>query len=135
MNTTELALLGFLIWFLILHISIAILRSELTLSGKMRANRFKVDGSDVSPFSGRLCRAHANCYESFPFIGGLMLFSIATGHTEVTNSLALVMLGARICQSSIHLYSTSIRAVTIRFAFLLIQLSIACYWVIGFFLR
>jgi uncharacterized MAPEG superfamily protein len=130
MNLTALALLGYIAWFLLLFGAIAILRTGLTLSGKRLANSFKPDGSDVSPFSSRLCRAHANCYESFPYIGGLMLFALATGAEEITNQLALVALSARILQSSIHMMSTSVRAVQIRFVFFLAQYLIGIFWTI-----
>ncbi len=130
MNLTALALLGYIAWFLLLFGAIAILRTDLTVSGKRLANSFKPDGSDVSAFSSRLCRAHANCYESFPYIGGLMLFALATGAEEITNQLALAVLLARICQSSIHILSTSVRAVQIRFVFFLAQYLIGIYWTI-----
>ncbi|MEO0368279.1 MAG: hypothetical protein AAF197_05770 [Pseudomonadota bacterium] len=70
MNNTELALLIYIAWFLTLLGGIAVLRTWVTVIGKKAANSFSTSGDDVSPFSGRLCRAHANCYESFPFIGG-----------------------------------------------------------------
>lgn len=132
MNPTALALSGYIAWFLLLLGGIAVLRSGLTVSGKRLANSFSPDGYDVSPLSGRLCRAHANCYESFPFIGGLLILALATGSTEVTNSLALVVLFARILQSSTHVISTSILAVQIRFAFLLVQYLIGVYWAVQF---
>jgi uncharacterized MAPEG superfamily protein len=135
MNLTALALLGYIGWFLLLFGAIAILRTGLTVSGKKLANSFKPDGSDVSAFSSRLCRAHANCYESFPYIGGLMLFALATGAEDITNPLALVVLLARILQSGIHMMSTSVRAVQIRFVFFLAQYLVGIYWVTEFFLR
>ncbi len=66
MSSSASALLGYAAWTLALLGGIAVLRSALTLSGRRAANRFAVSGDDVSPFSGRLCRAHANCYESLP---------------------------------------------------------------------
>jgi uncharacterized MAPEG superfamily protein len=106
MNATALALTGFIGWFILLLLSLGGVRILATLKGKA-PNSFRPDGTDVSDFAVRLVRAHANCYESFPFVGGLMLLAMATQTTEITNPLALIVLTARIGQSSIHLVSTS----------------------------
>ena len=135
MNTTAFALTGYIVWMLVLVGGIAVLRITVSLSRHKPANSFRPDGSDVSPFSERLCRAHANCYESFPFIGGLLLLALATNATDITNSLALVALGSRILQSLTHLYSTSVTAAQLRFGFFIMQYVIAIYWTIQFLLR
>ena len=118
---------------LILLFTLAGLRSVLTLSGKKAVNSFNPDGTDVGAFSNRLCRAHANCYESFPIIGGLLLFALATDGTDVTNGLAMLMIGARVAQSAVHLISTSTIAVYARFGFFLVQVAIAALWLFKFF--
>ena len=59
MSASAIALVGYAAWMLFLVGIIAVLRGSLTLSGQRAANSFGVDGSDVSPFSNRLCRAHA----------------------------------------------------------------------------
>ncbi|MBU3913935.1 MAPEG family protein [bacterium] len=84
---------------------------------------------------GRLCRAHANCYESFPFIGGLLILALMTGSTEGTNSLALIDLDSRIAQSVVHMISTSAMAVQVRFLFFLVQFIICFYWAVQFLMR
>lgn len=134
MGLTAIALLGYIAWFLIILGMIPILRGGLILSGKKQVNSFDPTGVDVSAYSQRLCRVHANCYESFPFIGGLMLFAIATDLTAITDQFAMMMLAARILQSIVHLVSTSIFAVQVRFVFFLIQYVIAIYWLIQFIL-
>ena len=53
------ALLGFVAWTLLLVLAIASICSVLVLKGR-QANDFTPGGADVSPFSARLCRAHAN---------------------------------------------------------------------------
>lgn len=131
MNATAFALTGFIAWFIALILLVGGLRIVATLKGKA-PNSFRPDGTDVSDFSVRLVRAHANCYESFPFIGGLMLLALATQTTEITNSLAMVLVAARIAQSTAHLISTNIIAVNVRFAFFLVQVVISINWTIGF---
>ena len=135
MNPTAFSLAGYIIWYLLLLTGIALYRSVLTVSGKRAANSFAPEGSDVSPFSGRLCRAHANCGEGFPIIGGLLLLALVTNTTEITNTLALVVLIARIAQSTVHLISTAVMAVQLRFALFLIQVVIAFYWAFQFLAR
>lgn len=135
MNATALALSGYIAWFLLLLGGIAVLRTVLTVSGKKLANSFKPDGSDVSPFSARLCGAHANAYESFPFIGGILLLALVADSTGITDPLALWLLVARVLQSTTHIISTSIRAVQVRFLFFLIQYVIAIYWTVHLLAR
>lgn len=128
MTNTGLALLGYIGWMLILTLAIAGQRSFLTLSGLRAANSFDPSGNDVSPFAGRLCRTHANGYEHFPIICGLLLFSLATGQTAITDPLALTLLAARVLQGAVHLVSTSVVAVFARFGFFVVQVAIAAYW-------
>jgi uncharacterized MAPEG superfamily protein len=104
------------------------IRSYLVLSGRARSNEFKPDNANLSPVLQRLARAHANCVESFPIIGGLLLVAIATGRTGVTDALAPWLLLARIVQSVIHLASLSVLAVNARFLFFAVQMAIAVYW-------
>jgi len=132
MNNTEIALLSYVTWFLILLIAIEIIRSYMVVKKGRAANTFLPDGSDVSPFMNRLSRSHANCYESFPFVGGILLFAIATGTTEITNSLALWLVGARLAQSGTHLMAGTPIFTQIRFMFFVAQIAIATYWVISY---
>lgn len=126
------ALIAYISWMLIILVTLGLYRSYLTLIGKHAANKFNPDGSDVSAFSGRLCRAHANCYEFFPIAGGLLLAALATKHTAITDPLATYFLAARILQSVVHITSTSIIAVYARFAFFLVQIGICIIWIMGF---
>jgi len=130
MNETAIAIIGFAAWALLLLILMEISRVTLVSQGKVRSNGFTPDNANLSPFLQRLARAHANCYENLPVFGSLLLAALALDLTEVTNSLALVFLAARIAQSSIHLYSTSEMSVNIRFAFFLVQTVMGAYWAV-----
>ena len=134
MNATALALTGFIGWFTRLLLWLGGGRILARRKGTA-PNSFRPDGTDVSDFAVRLVRAHANCYESFPFVGGLMLLAMATQTTEITNPLALIVLTARIGQSSIHLVSTSNLAVQARFSLFLVQVVISLYWLTAFWQR
>jgi uncharacterized MAPEG superfamily protein len=130
-NNSALALLLYGAWSLALLYGIAILRATITASGRRAPNDFLASGEDVSPFSGRLCRAHANCYESLPGFAAILLVAITTGHTQITDTLALWAIVARVCQSTIHLFSNRRYPVMTRFALQCIQMGIQTVWVIG----
>lgn len=132
MSATAAALLGYIILVLALLGTLGLSRVGLTLTGVRAPNSFGPTGEDVSPFSVRLCRTHANAYESFPFFGGLLLFAIAMDATAVTDGLAYYFIGARVLQALIHLASTSNIAVQVRFAFFLAQIVIAILWIFQF---
>ena len=132
MNPTVAALLGYIVVMLVLLATLGMMRVGLTLGGKRAPNSFAPDGADVSPFSNRLCRAHANSYEGFPIFGGLMLLAIALDATAITDSLAVYLIGARVLQALTHLASTSNLAVQVRFAFFLVQVGISIWWVLEF---
>ena len=130
MPPTLLALLGFLTWTLLLLVVMEALRVKIVASGQVPANGFNPENSNLSPFMQRLARAHANCIEGLPLFGGLMLLAVVAGRVGVTDSLAYVFLTARIVQSSVHVVSTSVQAVNLRFAAFVVQLGIATYWVV-----
>ncbi|MBL4870279.1 MAG: MAPEG family protein [Robiginitomaculum sp.] len=132
LSTTAHAFLGYLALMLIVLLILAGLRTAMTLSGKKKANDFAPTGEDAGAFSRRLVRAHANIYEFFPIFGGVLLFALATGQTGITNGLAMIFLGARILQTLVHLLSTNVMAVQVRFFFFLVQFFIAAYWILKF---
>lgn len=115
-------------WTLLLLVLMEVLRGYLVVTGRSRSNEFKPDNSNLSPFMQRLARAHANCVESLPVFGGLLVVALATGRPEVTNPLAPWLLGARLVQSSIHLASLSVLAVNARFTAFAVQMAIGAYW-------
>ncbi|MCP4005584.1 MAG: MAPEG family protein [bacterium] len=130
MSASSVALLGYAAWTLILVGGIAAIRSALTLGGNRLANSFQPDGSDVSEFSQRLCRAHANCYENLPAFAAIILVALVAGRSEITDGLALWVLAARVAQSMVHLASTSPPAVTVRFGLFFAQWAVQLLWAV-----
>lgn len=128
MITSALVLLLFIAWALALLIVMELIRTGLVLSGRVPANGFMPDNSNISPFMKRLARAHANCLEGLPIFGGLLVVALLTGNASITDPLAPWLLGARIFQSCVHLISTSPMAVTIRFTAFAVQMGIAAWW-------
>lgn len=130
MTPTATAILGFAAWTLVLLTLLGVMRTVLVMNGTKAANAFKPSGEDVSGFMARLTRAHANCYENLPIAGAVLLYAIATGQSAATDGLAYAFLCARILQSLTHLASTSIAAVTVRFAFFIVQVGILAFWLL-----
>lgn len=128
MVATALALTLFIAWTLGLLVLMEVLRSRLVLMGRVPSNGFAPDNANLSPFMQRLARAHANCLENLPVLGGLMLVALATGRQGVTDTLALWLVAARVVQTCIHLASVSVWAVNLRFAAFCVQIGIGIYW-------
>lgn len=128
MNATALVLTLFIAWTLLLLVVMEVLRSRLVVTGRMAPNAFQPDNANLSPFMQRLARAHANCVESLPVFGGLLVVALVTGRAGITDPLAPWLLAARVIQSGIHLASLSPAGVTARFAAFAVQLGIAVYW-------
>jgi uncharacterized MAPEG superfamily protein len=127
-SPSSLALTGFITWALLLLVLMEVLRSQLVLRRKVPANGFTPDNAGLSPFMQRLARAHANCIESLPIFGGLLLVAIATNRASITDPLAYLLLGSRVFQSLVHLASVTAAAVTIRFTAFAVQMAIGLYW-------
>lgn len=129
MSTTATALLSLAAWFLFLAIFIVMFRGVAMATQGKAANDFSPDGSDVSPFSNRLCRAHANCVENVPLMAMVLLYALASGNSGVTDPLAMFLVYARVGQSTVHLISTSVPAVMIRGTLFGVQLGILAWLV------
>ena len=127
-SPTILALTGLIAWTLALLVLMEALRSRLVMTGTVPANGFRPDNANLSPFMQRLARAHANCIEGLPIFGGLLVVALLADRADVTDGLALVLLAARIFQSTVHLASLTPTAVTIRFLAFAVQMGIAVFW-------
>jgi uncharacterized MAPEG superfamily protein len=128
MTATSIVFLHYIVLILLSLLALAGYRTYLGMSGYNKKLKFAADGSDVPAFGFRLTRVHANAVECFPFIGGLLLYAMATGSTDITDGLAYVLFGARLAQSLILLISTSPLAIQLRFATFLVQFAICAYW-------
>ncbi|NKE66286.1 MAPEG family protein [Ramlibacter sp. RBP-2] len=128
MTASALVLTLFIAWTLLLLVVMEVLRSRLVVTGRMAANAFQPDNANLSPFMQRLARAHANCLESLPVFGGLLVVALVTGRAGITDPLAPWLLAARVVQSSIHLASLSPAAVTARFSAFAVQMAIGAFW-------
>ena len=127
-NTSTFVLTALIAWTLFLVILMELLRTRFLITKTVAANEFKPDNSNLPPYMQRLARAHANCIESFPIIGGLLLVALIANRADVTDALAPWLLVARLLQSSIHAASTNALASWLRFIAFAVQMAIAVYW-------
>lgn len=127
-TVSALILTALIAWTLFLLILMEALRIRYLVTKTVAPNEFRPDNSNLPPYMQRLARAHANCIESFPIIGGLLVVALLTDRAGVTDDLAPWLLLARLLQSSIHMVSTSVLAANLRFLAFAVQMAIAVYW-------
>ncbi|MGA7949945.1 MAG: MAPEG family protein [Thiobacillaceae bacterium] len=87
-NVSALVLTALIAWTMFLLILMEGLRVRFLVTRTVAANEFRPDNSNLPPFMQRLARAHANCIESFPIIGGLLVVALLTNRADVTDALA-----------------------------------------------
>ena len=130
MSSSILALICFATWTIVTALVMVNHRLFFVLSGRRKINTFTPDGVAVSAFQARACRVHANCYENLPVFASLILGAAAAGRGALTDPLAMVVVYARIVQSTVHLMSTSELAVLIRATFWTTQVLIMLWWAV-----
>jgi hypothetical protein len=122
-------LIGLVGWTLLLVIVMEALRARLIMTGAVAVTALKPDNANLSPFMQRLARAHANCVESLPVLATLLIAALVADRAAVTDPLAPWLLAARVAQSCAHLASSGAFATNARFAFFVVQVAIAVYWI------
>lgn len=136
MNTPALVLLGFAAWTLLtLCVSIGVYRWSRILTGRASMAEWRTDlpqGSDLyqramqaqsSGWYQRATRAHMNCVENLPVYAAIVVALMAMGlQSVIIDRLAVIMLAARVVQTSVHIMLPPTNAATsLRFAFYLVQ--------------
>ena len=128
MNPSLRALAWFAAWTLVLAFVMVNHRVYFVLTGQRKINSFTPDGSGVSEFQARACRAHANCYENLPVFAALILVAVVAGRSAITDSLSMIAVYCRMVQSTVHLISTSQPAVMVRATVYTVQMLIMVWW-------
>lgn len=131
MTPTAAALLGFAAWTIFMVMLLGLLRTGLVFAGKKKSNEFRASGEDLGSLGYRATRVHANCYENLAAAAAVMLYAIATNQTAITDPFAIVFIGLRVAQSTVHLLSTAQPMVLIRFALFFGQNAILLYWILA----
>lgn len=128
MSTTAVALIGMVMWSVVLTFALVFTRTAAVMKGEKQLNAFQADGRDLGPFGLRMTRSHGNALENLALAVGTMLLAIATGHTDITDKLAMIVLYARIAQSLVHIVSTAPAMVMVRATLFSVQMVIFAYW-------
>lgn len=124
-------LLAFAMWTLaVLMVGIGIRRWSLILRGNAQLTDFPADTPHGTPAYRRAVRAHANCVENLPVYGAVAVAAFAAqAQSPTIDTLALVFIAARICQTLVHMtFAETNTTVMIRFLFFLTQI-IVMIWI------
>ena len=117
-------LLGFAAWTLLILIGpIGLYRWSCILMDHAPVASWRPDGQQGSEWYRRAVRAHMNCLENLPIYTAIVVALLVTGVTgPILDALAITILVARICQSSIHMALEQTNAiVAVRFTFFFVQ--------------
>jgi uncharacterized MAPEG superfamily protein len=118
-------LLGFSTWtLLVLMATVGVYRWTLILSGSAAIHTFPADAPTGADWYRRATRAHANCVENLPVYASIVFVLSWIGlEGPPVDALCCIVLGARVCQTSIHVgFEQTARAVSFRFSFFTLQL-------------
>ena len=133
MSASVICLLGLIGWTIFLLFVLLGARGHAIFSGGHEPNVFDQQGTDVGPFAQRITRAQANSLEWLTIPAALLIYGIATGQNEVTDGLAMVVLGTRLAQSVVHLVSIALPAILVRATLFTVQVVIWIIWSLGFY--
>ncbi len=133
MTIPVLVLLGFAGWTLLtLLTTVGTYRWARILTGRVAISEWNPAVPQGDDWYQRAMRAHANCLESLPVYGAIVVAIVATGADGPRlDTLALVMLAARMCQTVTHVALAPTNTVaSVRFAFFFTQ--VVCMFWMGF---
>jgi len=130
MSVPVWVLLGFAGWTLVtLFGSIGVYRWSRILTGRAKITEFVADVPHGADWYRRAMRAHANCIENLPVYGAVVVAIVTSGvSSPVLDALAVVLLLARVCQTTVHIVlQPTTTVVGVRFAFFLTQ-AVCMFW-------
>jgi uncharacterized MAPEG superfamily protein len=132
MTLPLLSLLGFATWTLVLlAATVGAHRWRLILTKRAPINGFPADAPVGPDWYQRATRAHLNCIENLPVYGAIVLVATLAGRQGwLLDVLSVAVLGARICQTLVHVsFVQTERAVSYRFGLFTVQ-HLAMLWMI-----
>ena len=125
MSIPQWTLLGFAAWTLLLLVAtVGVYRWGMILFRGAAVGSFRSDQLEGAEWYQRGVRAHANCVENLPVFGAIVLvLSVAGIRGGMIDTLCVLLLAARVCQSLVHLSRRQTDAiVAVRFSFFSVQL-------------
>ncbi len=104
--------------------TVGVYRWSRILTGRAALSEFRADEQHGSEWYRRAMRAHANCVENLPVYSAIVVTIAASGARSPTlDTLALVLLAARVLQTVTHVVVAQTNAVVgVRFAFFFTQI-------------
>jgi uncharacterized MAPEG superfamily protein len=128
------SLLGFAVWtLLVVLLGIGPPRFRAIIVDKARPNSFTPGVPHGSDRYQRTMRAHVNCVENLPVFAALVLIgAVLEIESTLFQTVALIVLPARVLQSAAHIASARNRAVLVRFAFFSLQFG--CFFLLALLL-
>ena len=130
MSASAVCLFGLIGWTIVLTFLLIGVRLKPIFGGTVL---FDQDGSDLPGFAQRVTRAHGNSLEWLTIPAALIVYGVATGQSAVTDGLAMIVLGARLGQSIVHMISVAVPAVLVRATLFTVQVVIWIIWTLGFY--
>lgn len=124
MTVPQWALLGFAVWTLfVLLTTVGVYRWARILTGRVPIAEWRADVTQGSEWYRRAIRAHMNCVENLPVFAAIVLcLTAASAEGALVDWLAIGVIAARVCQTSVHLAFVQTNAVaSVRFGFFLVQ--------------
>ena len=124
---------AFTAWtILVLLAGVGINRWMLILTGQRNLTDFPADQPHGSIAYRRAVRAHANCVENLPVYTALALvISWLDLAGPLVNTLALVFITARVCQTLVHVFLEETNVtVGVRFGFFFTQIIIKVWMLV-----
>jgi uncharacterized MAPEG superfamily protein len=123
MTTPLWCLLGFAAWTVVLVHAIGAVRVVRVLRGEQAANSFASGQQHGGDRYWRANRAHLNAAENLPVFGAIVVVGHLAGLTGgAFATAAVVVVVARVLQSTIHISGNSNVIVNLRFSAFLAQL-------------
>jgi uncharacterized MAPEG superfamily protein len=124
-------LLAFAFWTLaVLIATVGVYRWKNVLAGDVPIREFRHDAvAGHDDWYRRAMRSHGNRVENLPIYAAIVFLLFLRGvDTQVVDNLALLFIGARICQTITHVaFKETNRTVSIRFSFFAAQV-VAMLW-------
>ena len=130
MSASVVCLFGLIGWSIVLMFVLLGARTKYFIGGQLI---FDQQGADIGGATQRITRAQANSLEWLVIPAALLVYGIATGQSDVTEGLAMVVLGSRIVQSITHMMSVSLPAIALRATLFTVQVVIWIIWTYGFY--
>jgi uncharacterized MAPEG superfamily protein len=124
LTVLDATLLGFAGWTLaILTFTVGVHRWSRILTGRSAIHEFPAHAPTGPDWYRRGTRAHLNCVENLPVYGAIVFAASSVGAAgTLLDALGVVILCARIVQSSVHIaFTESRRSVSVRFSFFFVQ--------------